>query len=237
MKDEFRLCHCGQQHRYGIVGYSNDNVPLYGGRPKGACENFRELKEGEERDANLPALTQDRLNEIWSKTHFMNAQVPVATRLAYLQMQEASQGKKGIAALTKQWPEFVMLMLSQITDVRGAFVRSDSKFAHLVAHIDEIVETMRKTAQLEKQLETMTNVQNQILDRLKRLHSGRRRRRTAIDKNAAAHFGLGYPADVGGHEPEADAPRPNVHRELETISMRQHAELWNEPIVVDAVES
>ena len=185
MKDEKRLCaRCKHEHDYGILRYSADNVPLYGarrcefivrdyqrtgGKDYCGCSSFVETVPGME---NLPALSDGEVKTLWEQTSFLNAQVPMATRIMVRSVLSAGEKKKGIAAITAQWPEFVGLMISQLTDIRGAMVRDESKFAHLVAHTDEILEGMKGAVQLAERLTGMNqriDDTNERLDRIEKL--------------------------------------------------------------------
>lgn len=157
MTDIMKMCAtCRHKHPYGIVGYSPDNVPLYGARAIGyptddpnftavcRADQFIEVHGGLE---NAIALTQQDTEALWAKTSFLGAQVPAATRMAVAQL-ETLEGKERDKA-------FMSLMISQVTDIRGAMTREDSKFAHLVAHTDDVVESMRGVTQLSERLSTL----------------------------------------------------------------------------------
>lgn len=183
MRDEQRLCgSCKHEHAWGILRYSADGVPKYGPRLCDAvvlsegklfdhdrqsccCDHFVAAVEGAE---NLPALTQDQTQALWSQTSFLNAQVPAATRIAIsgimLLLEVGSANlDPAIAGAVR---EFMGLMVSQITDIRSALTKNDNKFAHLVAHTDEIVEAMRGVVQLKERLDTIYVTQERILERL-----------------------------------------------------------------------
>lgn len=143
---------CGHQHAWGIIRYDEGNVPLYGARRAGDCENFVEKTEDTQA---LATMTQEDIKNLWAKTEFLNPQVPVATRIAINQIQTLGKGKTGTELIAAQWPEFMGLVVSQLGDVRGALVRDESKFAHLVAHTDEVVEAMRNVTQLAEKLDVI----------------------------------------------------------------------------------
>jgi hypothetical protein len=183
MRDELKRCaNCGHEHRVGIVNYSQDGVPLYGPRACYChCDRFTEKQDGDDA-ALLPSLTNEQTKQLWEQTSFMNAQAPAATRIAVAKLMALGEGKgqpgsigrlfgrgDGKTALERQWPEFVGFLISQITDMRGAMVRDESKFAHLVSHTDEIVEAMRGVAQLKERLDNIYATQERILETLDRL--------------------------------------------------------------------
>lgn len=218
MNDESKLCRCGATHAWGILRYSEDNVPLYGARQaRNGCDDFREVIEGEE---NLPALANGELKALWAKTEFLNPQVPVATRYMVAKLLELKNFKE-------QWPEFMGLMVSQLTDVRGAMVREESKFAHLVAHTDEIVETMKAVTQLREQLTVSAQLQRATLERLERIEE---KLLPKPDAEACAHFGM----EVTDLLAPTEETSPMEWGEL--LQMAQvGGELRNEPVVGDVM--
>lgn len=220
MNDVLEPCgHCNHEHRVGIVRHSIDGVPLYGARKceTCGCEQFAQ-KQG-----NVPTLPADEIKALWQATSFLNAQVPAATRIAVRQIMDLFSPKEGEdannylpAPLMRGIAEFAGLLISQTTDVRAALTRDDNKFAHLVAHTDEIVESMRGVVQLSERLEKIYTIQERTLEQLERL----------TDKVSALEAGQ-------------TLPKPD-----NVVSLAEAAhtflpggpELWNEPIVTDARE-
>jgi hypothetical protein len=174
MNDEQRSCgNCGHEHAYGTLRHSWDGVPIKGARRCWCnCTNFVERNEIAERlfgkplisgNQNLvPALSDKKLKELWADTSFLNAQVPLATRLAIRQIRDLFTREALPGGLTDALMEFTGLVISQLTDIRGAMTRDDSKFAHLVAHTDEIVDAMRSVTQLAERLNNIYGAINQI---------------------------------------------------------------------------
>lgn len=219
MQDELRLCaNCYHEHKWGILDYSQDGVPLYGARkceywgerwpnddPARPC-NCKHFVPAADGDINLPALTKEQTQALWSKTSFLNAQVPAATRIAMsgiLQLLEA--GAQNLdPAIAGAIREFMGLMVSQITDVRGALVRDDSKFALLVSHTDEIVEAMKGVVQLKERLDNIYAIQERVLE--------------AID-------------NLKG---KVSAEQPMSVQEAAHMFAAKSAPLWNEPIITNA---
>ncbi len=170
MQDVDKLCgNCKHSHKYGILRYSPDNVALYNARPCSCgCDDFVEAIPGEE---NLPALSQPQIKDIWARTSFLGAQVPLATRIAVAQIMSLGKDEHPATAMIHQWPEFVGLMISQITDIRGAMTRDENKFAHLVAHTDEIVESMRGVVQLSERLATIVAQNERMAEHIAELQA------------------------------------------------------------------
>lgn len=173
MQDEKRPCaQCGHDHDYGTTGHSLDGVRLRGPRKCWCgCDHFvernipAELKfdhQNETLPAVDPILPANELKELWANTSFLNAQVPMATRIAVRQIHGLMQVADLSPALTAALTEFASLVISQVTDIRGAMTRDENKFAHLVAHTDEIVEAMRGVTQLAERLNTIYGVISQI---------------------------------------------------------------------------
>lgn len=201
MRDEKKLCaNCHHEHAWGILRYSMDNTPLYGAREceervaegrltkdnqgneysRCPCDRFVAAIPGME---NLPALSQKDAEELWSKTSFLNAQVPAATRMIVANIMSIGQGDKKVgfwgkllgrndkatSLMERQWPEFMGFMISQVTDIRGAMIRDESKFAHLVAHTDEVVESMRAVSQLAERLHSMYALNERMAEQIEKL--------------------------------------------------------------------
>lgn len=175
MQDEKRSCaQCGHDHSYGILRYSPDGVPFYGARKCWChCDHFvernisAELKFDHQQES-LPdtfSLPDKELKELWADTSFMSAQVPLATRIAVRQIHGLMQVADLSPALIMALTEFASLVISQVTDIRGAMTRDENKFAHLVAHTDEIVEAMRGVTQLAERINVFNGRLSQIEER------------------------------------------------------------------------
>lgn len=169
------------------------------------CDQFVQAVESEE---NLPALTQDQTKALWAQTSFLNAQVPAATRMMIapiMQLMESAEGaiSPAIGAAVK---EFMSLMISQVTDIRSALTKDENKFAHLVAHTDEIVEAMRGVAQLKDRLDSIYATQERILEAVATLFA-----KVDMDKKQEA---------------------TNVIEAAHVFASKS-APLWNEPIVTE----
>lgn len=161
MNDVKRLCgRCRHEHDYGVLRYSQDNVKFYGARgcPECNCSDFVEAHEGVENALSLPS---GELRQLWEDTAFLSAQTPMATRIAVRQLETLDGGERDKA--------FMGLMISQVTDIRAALTKDESKFANLVGHTDEIVDSMKGVVQLNERL-TGVNLRiddtNERIDRL-----------------------------------------------------------------------
>ncbi len=254
MKDERRKCGaCKHEHAYGILRYSQDNVPLYGARrcdvtfpivenirhqddgdriewKKCNCDRFVEAVEGME---NLPSLTQPETKALWEATSFLNAQVPMATRIAVRQISDLldlsipTEGTNNFLAPIKPvLKEFAGLMISQLTDIRGAMTRDENKFAHLVAHTDEIVESMRAVTQLAERLTNLTMAVERVHERLDKL---------AGEKEEVC--GCGQRIDQHSEKRGSlCGPIAPTQAELRAVFDHKSAPLWNEAIVTDPLD-
>jgi hypothetical protein len=199
MKDEVRDCaNCGKQHYWGITGHSKDNVPLYGPRPRTDCDDFRPKLEPVPVGVNAQAL--------WQQTGDLDPQATIATRLVVARLRELADGKAGMAAVAAQWPEFLGFVVSQITDLRGTLVRDESKFALLVAHVDEIVEAMKNVTQLAERLALQNKMMRQVLREVHELRDEREAKFSA-EITAYEHFGLLPHSDAAQPVVEMDDPQ------------------------------
>lgn len=169
MNDEQKLCgNCGHEHAWGVVSYSDDNVRLYGARMcvavvgdvRCGCRDWSPASEGTELAVVMPP---EELQALWAETSFLSAQTPMATRIAVRQIN-ALEGKE-------REKEFMGLMISQVTDIRAAMTKDESKFAHLVSHADEIVESMRGVVQLSERLEGVKRGIESTNERMDRFES------------------------------------------------------------------
>lgn len=199
-KVEWRLCgKCGKKHRWTVSGY-NRNGPLYNAQPTKTCKRYSPTKEvpidewpgkalvhvaSDPTSVNLPTNGQ----ELWAQTPELNAQATMATRLVVARLKELGKRKSGFAQIAAQWPEFMGFMISQVTDLRGSLFRDESKFAHLVAHTDELVETMRAVGNIGERLKRQEALLSELLDRLDDMELVRMEHDDAEDE-ALRHFGL-----------------------------------------------
>lgn len=234
MKDERKPCaSCGHEHAYGTLRYSVDNVPLRGARKCWCgCDHFIEPFPEAAADS-VPALTQDQTVALWSRTSFLNAQVPAATRMAMagimnlLELATTDLPSPSIIAAVR---EFMGLMISQVTDIRGALVRDDNKFAHLVAHTDEIIESMRAVSQLADRLTNIYGAISQIQQQ---------QQKTERDiAGIAAVLAKAFPGSVEIRAADADYPHIDDPEERPEptngrLFVEKTASLRDEPVVIE----
>jgi hypothetical protein len=187
MKDEMRPCVCGKSHPWGILRRDQQGVPTYGARAIEGCDNYHPPVD------LIPANLDTK--ELWAQTGDLDPQAMLWTRAVVARIRQLANGKNSYAAMAAQWPDFMALVLSQITDMRGALVRDESKFAHLVAHTDEVVEAMRTVSQLSERLNIMNQHMREVLERLDYMDK-QHDADCADEAEGLAHFGL-LPLDDG----------------------------------------
>lgn len=179
MKDEERLCQCGKKHKWGITGRDQGGVVVYGPKPVPDCQYFRPATD------QLPEFVGD-LRELWSQTGDLDAQATLATRVVVARLRSLNP--------VEQWQEFVGYVISQITSLRGSLLRDESKFAHLVAHTDELVETMQSVGLISERLKKHENLLSQIAERLEDMEYNRletmQMDEERAENEALRHFGL-----------------------------------------------
>lgn len=178
MHDELRLCECGKEHPWGVVGQSEDHVPLYGPRPIATCYNFRPKQE------QVPAFVPD-VRELWAQTTDLDPQVEIGTRTAIARIRT-------LPTASEQLAESLGLLISQQSRVLGFFTRTDSKFARLVAHTDEVLIAMEGVAQLKQQLSVIKQTQTELLATIAEMREDceKRELKYSGDLEAYQHFGL-----------------------------------------------
>lgn len=163
MKDISKMCAtCKHEHPWGILRYSDDGVPIYGSRICEAPVCPERSHEFIPESANtLPAA---QTKELWETTAFMNPQTPAASRIAFRQIAEIKNKAKRAEELTKY-------QIANVLDVRAALVGDDNKFAHLVAHTDEIVESMRGVTRLAERLGNIAQGQMETQEHIAKLEA------------------------------------------------------------------
>ena len=124
--------------------------------------------------------------EVWAQTGDLNPQAELATRVAIARIKSLANGKTGLNAIAAQWPEFMGFVLSQVTDLRGTLTRDDNKFAHLVAHTDDVVEQLRQVGPLAAKLNQQTQMLAEVIERLDQIQE----RPPQLNPDALLHFGL-----------------------------------------------
>ena len=233
MKDVMKKCgRCKHEHLWGILSRSEDLVPLYGPR---VCNEIVENAVGEKYLCNCLDFVPDGgtelmigvdpgdVGQLWQATSFLNAQAPMATRIAVRQILSMEEGPE-------RNKEFMGLMLSQVTDIRGALTRDESKYAHLVAHTDEIVESMRNVTQLANRLEGVKNgieATNERIDRFEVLLNA------IAEKMGVEVTQLEYPQiDDPEERPEPITESASSARRIFT---QADSQMKDEAVVVDGV--
>lgn len=214
MNDVKRLCgRCRHEHDYGVLRYSQDNVKLYGARgcPECNCSDFVEAHEGMENALSLPS---GELRQLWEDTSFLSAQTPMATRIAVRQLETLEGGERDKA--------FMGLMISHVTDIRAALTKDESKFANLVGHTDEIVDSMKGVVQLNERL---TGVNLRIDDTNSRID------RLAVMLNAIAEK-MGVEVQKPGH-PDHESVE-DLSEAARSLFTHANSHMQDEPIVADS---
>ena len=178
MQDIYKHCKtCGHDHLVGELRKDRQGVPVYGARkcnkpvPTGRswkrcrCNKFVEdealfrKEQRERKQSSLPAvkdMTKAQVAKMFAKTGYLSPQTPLEARVAAYKLSTLPMG-------AKRDIEFMRAVLAVTYDTRAAFLRSDNKFAHLVAHTDEIVNAMQKVAQLAEKLESIKATQERIV--------------------------------------------------------------------------
>jgi hypothetical protein len=177
MKDQMKMCgRCGHEHAVGVLRHSQDGVALYGARRcvsttvhfgrvvDCSCNDFAEAVTQPDGTAGLPVaapMSQGELAVLWNDTEFLSPQASAETRIAVRRVMELAGEEREKA--------FMGLLLANVSDIRGALSKDESKFAHLVSHTDDIVESMRGVTQLSERLNNVVARIGGIEDRLDRL--------------------------------------------------------------------
>jgi hypothetical protein len=185
MNDVMKPCaRCRHEHAIGILRYDQQGTPLYGARVCSAlvlrdgklfdhqrescgCRDFVEAVLNEKGEASLPAaltMPKQELQALWNETEFLSPQASAETRIAVRRVMEMREKDREKA--------FIGLMLANLSDIRGAMSKDESKFANLVSHTDEIVESMKGVVQLNERLGNLWQAQRATEDRLANLERG-----------------------------------------------------------------
>lgn len=174
MKDEMRMCgRCHHEHAVGTLSHSVDGVPLVGPRPCSwhskpedspicGCRDFVEAVMTENGTPGLPlsaVMSFTDLAALWRDTDFLSPQASAETRIAIRKVM-------GIEDPRERETAYMGVMLANISDIRGAMSKDESKFARLVSHTDEIVDAMQGVTQLSERLSNVVARQNSMEEQL-----------------------------------------------------------------------
>ena len=160
MKDVLKLCgRCNHEHAVGTLRHSVDGVPLVGARKcECGCGDFVEAVMTENATNGLPlaaVMSFTDLAKLWEDTHFLSPQASAETRIAIRKVMELQDPQEREVA-------YMGVMLANLSDIRGAMSKDESKFAHLVSHTDEIVDSMKGVTQLSERLSNVVARQNSM---------------------------------------------------------------------------
>lgn len=249
MKDMMKRCgRCRHEHVYGIVRHSADNVPLYGARRcKGIVENavgeqypcncgdFVEYVEGIGENQLMLSVPPEELNALWAATSFLSPQTPMATRIAVRQINslEGPEREK----------EFMGLMISQMTDIRAAMTKDESKFANLVSHTDEVVESMRGVVQLSERLQGVNRRVDNVDERLDKLEIQNRALMTMLEAISeklgveSVHVREAAYPSIDNPEERPEAIPSELASAARRVFTQANSHLRDEAVVVDGVPS
>ena len=90
-------------------------------------------------------VTQEQVERVWQATSDLSAQTTYETRLAVMNLRKS--GYKVTPAEN--------MILNTVLDLRAALYRDESKFSHLVAGSETIVEELRKVGTLSAQIQSL----------------------------------------------------------------------------------
>jgi hypothetical protein len=91
-------------------------------------------------------ITQQEVDHIWRETEYLSAQTPIEVRQMIVKIKDAGQD----VTLIQQ------VMLQAILDLRAAMFRDESKFAHLVAGTEAIVDKLQSINKWEMLVENLS---------------------------------------------------------------------------------
>jgi hypothetical protein len=101
-------------------------------------------------------VTKEEVDRVWEATRFLSAQTPFEMR-------------KLVVDLGGDIKPVEQVTLQAILDLRAYLSRSDSKFAHLVAGTESIVETLQQVNSFALQVERLNAHNEELLLRVDRL--------------------------------------------------------------------
>jgi hypothetical protein len=91
-------------------------------------------------------ITQQEVDRVWRETEYLSAQTPIEVRQMIVKIKEAGQD----VTLIQQ------VMLQAVLDLRAAMFRDESKFAHLVAGTEAIVDKLQAINKWETLVENLS---------------------------------------------------------------------------------
>lgn len=104
-------------------------------------------------------ITKQEVEDIWRETEWMSAQTPIEVRRAIVALKDAGHEVTGVD----------QVIMQAILDLRAALYRDESKFAHLVAGTETIVDklqTINRWESLVERLETRLDETNLLVARM-----------------------------------------------------------------------
>ena len=163
-------------------------------------------------------MPKQELQALWNETEFLSPQASAETRMAVQRVMKAEPAEQSKA--------FMSLMLANLSDIRGAMSKDENKFAHLVSHTDEIVESMKGVTQLNERLGNLWEAQRATEDRLANLERGM----IAI----AEHLGVGIKKE---EPPASDSiPLDDLVRAAQTFFRPHPGANHDEPVLTEGTE-
>jgi hypothetical protein len=89
-------------------------------------------------------VTKEQVAEIWHATEDLPATTPIETRKAVIAIRKAGAGHDPIEAMALAYPHFMRFVMDSVARTEAALTKDESKFAHLVAHTDDVVRELQK---------------------------------------------------------------------------------------------
>lgn len=150
---------------------------------------------------DVPVPT-DEVGRIWRETEWMSPQTPIEVRRAVLKLKEQGHAVTGVD----------QVIMQAVLDLRAALYRDESKFAHLVAGTETIVDKLQEVNKWEaivERLETRLDETNLLVQRLVELKDRPSLFSRALGAVSYILFGDPAPPEeepTTAHQPEVEEP-------------------------------
>jgi hypothetical protein len=130
---------------------------------------------------NLPAalkdgrISQAEVDDVWRQTEFLSAQTPIEVRRAVIALKKDGNEVRPVE----------QVLLQVMMDLRASLFRDESKFAHLVAGTETIVDKLQRINEWEalvESLKTRLDETNILVSKLVEQHEADRQRNERMRK-------------------------------------------------------
>lgn len=173
---------------------------------------------------NLPAalkdgrITQAEVDDVWRETEFLSPQTPIEVRRAVIALKQDGNEVRPVE----------QVLLQVMMDLRATLFRDESKFAHLVAGTETIVDKLQSINKWEALVENLSNKVDELTFVINGMIEERQREKGTAppdEPDPDDPYGPGAkPIDFDIDHPYADITEPEPEEEYD----RKIGSNWDE---------